>query len=85
MAHVPPGWAEWLGLVGNSQYYNYTLSANGKPERHGDSYAVDYLTTLLSNRTARFLRNRWAAQAPLAPLHLIQARLERRLQPCQIL
>ena len=45
--HVPPGWDEWLGLVGNSRYYNYTLSANGKPEPHGHTYSTDYLTDIL--------------------------------------
>jgi N-acetylglucosamine-6-sulfatase len=24
VAHVPPGWSNWQGLVGNSIYYNYT-------------------------------------------------------------
>lgn len=33
--------------VGNSQYYNYTLSVNGKPEPHGDNYEKDYLTDLI--------------------------------------
>ncbi len=23
--HVPPGWDRWVGLVGNSVYYSYTL------------------------------------------------------------
>ena len=30
VAHVPPGWTEWLGLEGNSVYYDYVLSNNGK-------------------------------------------------------
>ena len=45
--HVPPGWDAWYGLVGNSRYYNYTLSVNGKPEKHHADYKNDYLTDLL--------------------------------------
>lgn len=33
--------------VGNSQYYNYSLSVDGKEEKHGDSYEGDYLTDLI--------------------------------------
>ena len=39
VAHVPPGWDWWVGLAGNSRYYNYTLSVNGKAKHHGDDYA----------------------------------------------
>ena len=53
--HVPPGWTDWQGLVGNSRYYNYTVSNNGVPEVHGDSYADDYLTDVVSNKTAAFI------------------------------
>ena len=45
--HVPPGWDSWYGLVGNSKYYKYTLSVNGKPEKHQSDYHQDYLTDLL--------------------------------------
>uniref|UniRef100_A0A3B4AWF5 N-acetylglucosamine-6-sulfatase n=1 Tax=Periophthalmus magnuspinnatus TaxID=409849 RepID=A0A3B4AWF5_9GOBI len=58
VAHVPPGWDQWHALVGNSQYYNYTLSVNGKEEVHGDSYEKDYLTDLITNRSLTFLDNR---------------------------
>ncbi|KAJ0057556.1 hypothetical protein NL108_009320 [Boleophthalmus pectinirostris] len=58
VAHVPPGWDQWHALVGNSQYYNYTLSVNGKEEIHGDSYEKDYLTDLITNRSLSFLDNR---------------------------
>ncbi|XP_053124957.1 N-acetylglucosamine-6-sulfatase-like [Hemicordylus capensis] len=53
--HVPMGWNQWLGLVGNSKYYNYTLSANGREEKHGAIYEEDYLTDLLTNRSLEFL------------------------------
>jgi len=33
--------------VGNSVYYNYTLSVNGKAEQHGADYDKDYLTKLI--------------------------------------
>lgn len=51
---VVTAFAVWL-QVGNSQYYNYTLSVNGKEEKHGDSYEKDYLTDLVvSNHTLSF-------------------------------
>ena len=49
VAFVPPGYDRWIGLVGNSRYYNYTLSVNGRPEAHGSNYTEDYLTDLLVN------------------------------------
>ncbi|XP_074474712.1 glucosamine (N-acetyl)-6-sulfatase (Sanfilippo disease IIID), b [Sebastes fasciatus] len=58
VGHVPPGWDQWHALVGNSQYYNYTLSVNGKEEKHGDSYEKDYLTDLITNRSLHFLDDR---------------------------
>uniref|UniRef100_A0A665VPT7 N-acetylglucosamine-6-sulfatase n=1 Tax=Echeneis naucrates TaxID=173247 RepID=A0A665VPT7_ECHNA len=45
--HVPPGWSHWIGLEKNSKYYNYTLSVNGKAQKHGADYSKDYLTDVL--------------------------------------
>ncbi|XP_075766724.1 N-acetylglucosamine-6-sulfatase-like isoform X4 [Pelodiscus sinensis] len=53
--HVPLGWSYWNGLVGNSRYYNYTLSANGREEQHRQSYQEDYLTDLIANRSLEYL------------------------------
>ena len=66
--HVPPGWDRWNGLVGNSRYYNYTLSvgdsaSGGTAEKHHDVYHDDYLTLLLENRTVAMLHARAAANA----------------------
>ncbi|KAJ8299106.1 hypothetical protein KUTeg_023166 [Tegillarca granosa] len=53
--HVPPGWDWWIGLVGNSRYYNYSLSVNGTKESHKDRYPDDYLTDVINRRATEFL------------------------------
>lgn len=53
---VPPGWQWWYGLVGNSVYYNYSLSVNGTIlEKHGDDVGVDYLTNVVTKKAVTFL------------------------------
>ncbi|XP_066996820.2 N-acetylglucosamine-6-sulfatase [Anabrus simplex] len=52
--HVPPGWDWWIGLVGNSRYYNYTLSVNGTARR----YSSDYLTDVIRDYSLDFLRQK---------------------------
>uniref|UniRef100_A0A3Q1ICZ6 N-acetylglucosamine-6-sulfatase n=1 Tax=Anabas testudineus TaxID=64144 RepID=A0A3Q1ICZ6_ANATE len=68
VGHVPPGWDQWFALVGNSQYYNYTLSANGKEEKHGGqtqmllsprvASTVLVYFSIQTNRSLRFLDDR---------------------------
>ncbi|XP_032784585.2 N-acetylglucosamine-6-sulfatase isoform X4 [Daphnia magna] len=53
--HVPPGYNRWVGLVGNSRYYNYTLSVDGKRQDHGDDYHLDYLTDVLAREALSFI------------------------------
>jgi len=53
--HVPPGWDNWLGLVGNSRYYDYAVSDNGIEKQHGSDYHKDYFTDLVANRSYEFL------------------------------
>ncbi|KAK6635375.1 hypothetical protein RUM44_000626 [Polyplax serrata] len=60
--HVPHGWDWWIGLVGNSVYYNYTLSVNGSRVDKGDKES-DYLTDVLKEYSLSFLTE----QAPDEP------------------
>ncbi|XP_047537974.1 N-acetylglucosamine-6-sulfatase-like [Vanessa atalanta] len=66
---IPPGWSEWHGLVGNSVYYNYTISNNGVP-----TYSTDlYLTDIIRDLSLNFIENQTESQpflmvlAPPAP------------------
>ena len=55
--HVPLGWTKWFGLVGNSVYYNYDISNDGKREHHGADYATDYLPDLVKNESVKFIQD----------------------------
>ncbi|CAL4107884.1 unnamed protein product, partial [Meganyctiphanes norvegica] len=55
--HIPPGYDHWMGLVGNSRYYNYTLSVDGVAEMHGDNFEDDYLTNIIRKRGMDFLES----------------------------
>ncbi|XP_046335749.2 N-acetylglucosamine-6-sulfatase-like [Haliotis rufescens] len=64
VGHVPPGWSSWVGLVGNSVYYNYTLSVNGTAETHGHDYTSDYLTDVIHKRAKEFLGDKTNDSSP---------------------
>lgn len=70
--HIPMGWDRWLGLVGNSKYYNYNVSNQGVSEHHGDDYAKDYFTDLIANTSVEFI-HQTTTQHPGKPFLMVAA------------
>lgn len=69
---VPPGWDYWLGLLGNSRYYNYDVSRDGTVEHHGQNYTTDYFPDLVANRTVEFIYDT-AKSHPNMPILAVNA------------
>eukprot|EP00117_Sycon_ciliatum_P043667 scpid62763/ scgid31589/ N-acetylglucosamine-6-sulfatase; Glucosamine-6-sulfatase len=70
--HIPRGWDTWFGLVGNSKYYNYSVSNNGVLEEHGQDYGADYFTDMIKNKSVQFIKDS-RANKPIWPFLLVAA------------
>ncbi|XP_014484648.1 PREDICTED: N-acetylglucosamine-6-sulfatase-like isoform X2 [Dinoponera quadriceps] len=62
-AHVPVGWDWWAGLLGNSKYYDYSLSINGTERTYGNGTS-DYFTDVISNLALDFINAHTGDQVP---------------------
>jgi N-acetylglucosamine-6-sulfatase len=57
---VAPGWSDWFTVLSHTQYYDYLLSADGKPRRRGHRRR-DYITRVLGKEATRLIK-RYAPQ-----------------------
>jgi N-acetylglucosamine-6-sulfatase len=62
--YVPPGWDEWSAMLGEANYYDYTLSENGKPVHYGSAEA-DYSTDLFAVKAREIIRSSAGDDGPL--------------------
>ncbi len=61
--YVPPGWDEWYGVAGGVNFFNYRLNENGSLVFYG-TQPEDYLTDVLSEKAADFIRRTAATGQP---------------------
>ncbi|ESO07479.1 hypothetical protein HELRODRAFT_156685 [Helobdella robusta] len=70
--HIPPGWDEWMALIRNTRYYNYSLNHNGHIVRHRDSYKEDYLTDVITKNAIDFFK-KTKQQHPNKPVAMVMS------------
>lgn len=65
-SHVPPGWDDWYALNDPTtyNYFEYSVSANGTPEWHGNA-DEDYSTDVLARHAEQVVRERGGTEQPL--------------------
>ena len=63
ITEVAPGWDEWATLLKPRRYLDYELQVNGESVPYGDD-EEDYLTSTLTGRAQRLIRELGAAEDP---------------------
>ena len=68
-AEVPPGWDRWMGLIGNTKFYDYSVYVSNKPgivreETHGRNFNKDYFPNVIINHTLQSIRQFSQKDAP---------------------
>lgn len=82
--HLGPFLSADVSQERNSKYYNYTLSVNGKAQRHGENYSEDYLTDVLVSSAPPYPKHitiswiRWI-KLKYVPLYLTLIHLNNRV------
>ena len=66
-AKVPVGYDQFYGLHGNSKYYNYTLTENGKLVHYNDA-PENYLTNVIKQKALSFIQSQSVAKPFFAML-----------------
>ena len=61
---VAPGWDVWFTTVGSTRYFNYDVSANGRP-RHFGNGPRSHVTRVLNRKAASLVRRFTADSQPL--------------------
>lgn len=75
---MPVGWDWWAGLLGNSKYYDYSLSINGSERKYGNDTS-DYLTdVIVSTAILEFLSICFRDDLSLDPLRILNRIKKRR-------
>ena len=60
-------------MVGNSIYYNYSMSNNGQREEHGNIYSEDYFIDVVKNRSMEFIADHHENAPPNQPFFVTAA------------
>jgi len=66
---VPPGWSYWVGLLGNSKYFNYTLNDNGRLINYGNN-KKSYFTDVMTRRAMKYFKTQKSSK-PNEPVFMI--------------